>query len=355
MKTPEHSRDAERREQEAAAWVVRSDRGLSASEQDELSAWLARDPGHGAALARYRRHWGRLDPLADWRPEHGMQPNPDLLAPPLRRRVRRAATLLAPLAAAVLGWMLWPDRSPPTLLPPPATLLAGAVTASQRVLDDGSVVELNRDADLAVVFTPGERRVVLRRGEAHFAVTRDEARPFVVQANGVDVRAVGTAFNVRLDPAALEVLVTEGSVDVRRAAMPPPAAGNDTESLPALNVAPPVAIPRLTARQRALIPLGSGSRAPEVAVLTQGEIERVLAWQHRRLDFNDVPLHEIVAEFNRRNVIQLVVVDPELAATRISAAFRSDNLAGFVRLLEAGFAVRAETRGDAEIVLRRAR
>lgn len=355
MTPPEHSSDAERREQEAAAWVLRSDRGLSASEQDELSAWLARNPRNGAALARYRRHWVRLDPLAEWRPEHGRQPNPDLLAPPIRARVRRAATLLAPLAAGVIGWLLWPDRAAPIVLPPPATLLASAATASQRLLDDGSVVELNRDADLAVAFTPGERRVVLRRGEAHFTVTRDEARPFVVQVNGMDVRAVGTAFNVRFDAAALEVLVTEGSVDVHPAVIPPLASGGNTESRPAVTMAPVAEIPRLTARQRAVIPLGSGSRAAEVAVLTQGEIERVLAWQHRRLDFNDAPLHEIVAEFNRRNVIQLVVVDPELAATRISAAFRSDNLAGFVRLLEAGFGVRAETRGDSEVVLRRAR
>ena len=48
---------------------------------------------------------------------------------------------------------------------------------------------------------------------------------------------------------------------------------------------------------------------PEIATLTAGEIERVLAWQHRMIDFSAAPLTEIVAEFNRRNVVQLVLIE----------------------------------------------
>ena len=113
----------------------------------------------------------------------------------------------------------------------------------------------------------------------------------------------------------------------------------------------------LEARQRAVIPTTPAVRAPEpqIATLTPGEIERVLAWQHRMLDFNAAPLTEIVAEFNRRNVVQLVLIDPELASIRVSATLRSDNIDGFVRLLEMGFGARAERRGETEIVLRAAR
>jgi transmembrane sensor len=62
-----------------------------------------------------------------------------------------------------------------------------------------------------------------------------------------------------------------------------------------------------------------------------------------------------VAEFNRRNAVQIVVADPELAAVRISASFRSDNIDGFVRLVEMGFGARADRNGTNEIRLRRAR
>ena len=168
-------------------------------------------------------------------------------------------------------------------------------------------------------FTAAVRRVRLERGEAHFAVTKDPARPFLVNAAGIEVRAVGTAFNVRVGAVTLEVLVTEGRVQLN--SQPAATAGAATAGSPP----PPSLIPVLEARQRAVVSLGAATQPPQIDTLTPGEIERVLAWQHRLLNFTAMPLREIVAEFNRRNVVQLVVADPELASVRISAAFRSDN------------------------------
>jgi transmembrane sensor len=332
--------------QQAAAWVLRRDRGLTAEEQDEFLIWLASDPRNGEQLTRHRRHWQRLDPLAQWRPEHATRPNPDLLAPPLRKRLRPWSLLAMTLAAAAVAmFALW--------LRPAPNVSAGRGLAAKsptgpRVLTDGTKVELNRGAELSVAFTPTERRVRLAHGEAHFFVTKDPARPFVVSAAGIDVRAVGTAFNVRIDPAAVEVLVTEGRVQVDTTAEP----GPTRTSAPAAPI-----IRSLEARQRAVLPLTPGfeqpARQPEIATLTPGEIERVLAWQHRLLDFNATPLEQIVAEFNRRNVIQLVVIDPELASLRLSATLRSDNIDGFVSLIEQGFGARAEKHGENVIWLRK--
>lgn len=334
--------------QEASAWVLRSDRGLSPREQDEFSEWLAADPRHGAQLARQRRHWQRLNSLAQWRPEHGEKPNPDLLAPRAGARLRRFAPHAALMAAAVAAALVvfrGGGGPRPSAAPAFSSAAATAAPASTtRTLPDDTLVELNRDAELTVAFTRDERRVRLDRGEAHFAVAKNPDRPFIVQAAGVEVRAVGTAFNVRLDAATLEVLVTEGRVGVNRASIGvvPPA---DAEP------APPAL--QLAARQRAVVSLKPDSPPPQVATLTTGEIDRVLAWQHRLLDFTAAPMRDIVAEFNRRNVIQIVVVDPELADTRISAAFRTDNLAGFVHLIEAGFGAVAERPNPDQIVLRR--
>ena len=328
----------------AAGWVLRVDRGLSPAEQDAFSAWLAADPRHGAELARYRRHWRRLDQLATWLPEHGERPNPDLLAPAPRPRFPRwpLATVGLAAAALVVGIALH------TLIPEPAAVasLPKPASGGPRVLADGTRVELNRVAAITVHFSPAERRVRLEHGEAHFAVTKDAARPFVVEGAGIRVLAVGTAFNVRVDAAAVEVLVTEG-----RVALHAPVVA--VAALPAAPAFDSLLVPSLEARQRAVISLAPQPEAPQVATLTPGEIERVLAWQHRLLDFTNAPLPEIVAAFNQRNALQLLVLDPQLAAIRLSAALRSDNLEGFVHLLERGFDVRAERRGDTEIVLRR--
>lgn len=351
MSTPSDKDPArERIEQDAAAWVLRRDRGLSPQEQDAFSEWLAADPRHGAQFARHGGHWQRLDALAEWRPEYSVRPNPDLLAPPWSARLRPylpATLVLAAAAAVVVGWVsLRPSpRTETTSSPVVAVTATGGI--AQRVLDDGTTVALNRGAAMQVEYTATERRVRLEKGEAHFAVVKNEARPFTVLVGGVAVRAIGTAFNVRIEPAAVEVLVTEGRVHL----------GAHETAQVARHGAAPAESARgalLEARQRAVVSLAEESAKPEIATLTLGEIERVLAWQHLVLDFTAARIDEIVREFNRRNVVQMRVVDAELGALRVSATLRSDNVEGFISLLEAGFGARAERRGDAEILLRKA-
>jgi transmembrane sensor len=142
---------------------------------------------------------------------------------------------------------------------------------------------------------------------------------------------------VRLDGAGVEVVVAEGRVRID----PPSGA-----------IRPDAQV--LSVGQSAVVPLASVA-APPVVTLTDAELAARLAWQPRLLDFTNAPLSEIVADFNRRNPVQLVVGEPALGALRLSAAFRSDNVEGFVRLMESDFGMRAEWRSEREIVLRRAK
>jgi len=326
---------------QAAAWVLREDRGFTPAEQDEFLQWLAADSRHAAELARQRANWQRLDLLGQWRPEHSPRPNRDLLAPPSRPRGYAGWWLgLGSLAvAAALALLFAINRSAQRTT---ASIEAGVpavaiATIESRTLPDGSVVELNRGASVAVQFTAGERRVALERGEAHFTVMKDAARPFIVSASGVDVRAVGTAFNVRLGRQAVEVLVTEGKVRVDHVA----AVGT-----------PETVVPSLEHGQRSVVPLANTAPV-QVAAISAEEMERLLAWQPRMLEFTATPLRSVVAEFNRRNApVHLVIVDADLAEVEVSATLRSDNVEGFIRLLEAGFGARVERAGD-EIRLRR--
>jgi transmembrane sensor len=334
-------------EEAASLWVVRGERGLTASEQDEFLQWLAADPGHGRELGRQRRNWDRLRLLADWRPEHSPCPNRDLLAPPMRR-VRRwigaGRRRLAPLAlaaAAAVGWGAF--LATPTVPLPPAAVAAAAIPMiEQRILPDGTRIDLNRGAAISVFYSGRERRVRLEEGEAHFNVVSDAARPFIVSAAGVDVRAVGTAFNVRLEAKRVEVLVTEGRIDMKA---PEPAALHPVAGDPVPEVA------RLQAGQRALVALGRPDSRPEVFAISAGEIAARLAWQPQRLEFNDAPLSAIVAEFNRRNApLEIVLAHAGLATLEITASLRSDNVEGFLRLLEAGFPVKVERSGRTVII-----
>ncbi|WP_431286753.1 FecR family protein [Roseateles chitinivorans] len=88
------------------------------------------------------------------------------------------------------------------------------------VLADGSRLSLNTSTQVDVFLTHERRTVRIVRGEAFFEVAKDANRPFVVQALGSEVVALGTAFAVRLsEPGAsargLAVTLIEGRVNVR--------------------------------------------------------------------------------------------------------------------------------------------
>ena len=219
-----------------------------------------------------------------------------------------------------------------------ASLAAAQLTPiEERTLEDGSTIRLNRGATVHVAFTPDERRVRLERGEADFAVAKDSARAFVVESGGIKIRAIGTAFNVRLTEQAIEVIVTEGIVAVAR---------GDASGAGVLSA--------LSAGERAFVPRAA-TGAPVVGQLSKEELDRRLAWQPRLLGFADESLSTIVNEFNRHNPVVLRVADPALRELRLTVRFRSDNVSGFLRLLAADFGVRSEPDAGGEIVLRAAR
>ncbi len=330
----------------ASEWLSRRDRGLTAAEQDAYLDWLYRDPLHGRAIMQLERVWGALNRLDQWRPAHSAVPNPDLLAPRLRPRFAWLATMLATAAALTVALYLWLPARPA----PAAARTAIIHPGPERLeLEDGSVVELNTGARVDVNFTPGTRAVRLLRGEAHFTVAKNPARPFIVSAGAVAVRAVGTAFSMSLGAQELSVLVTEGKVQVDE---PGAGRGAPGEEGP-LPVAPrPAPAPLLlTAGQRTVIGLAEPAGTLRVQDVTPAEIERALAWQGMRLEFEDLPLGDVVAEFNRYNRTKLSVADAGTAALLVGGNFRADNIEGFVRLLESTFGIRAFRHGN-EIILR---
>ncbi|MDB6127992.1 MAG: hypothetical protein JWM35_1888 [Verrucomicrobia bacterium] len=329
-------------EHEAAAWLARRDRGLSATEQDEFFSWLAADPRHGEWLGKHQETVRGLKMLAQWRPEHGARPNPDLLAGPATRAGTTKAKKIfwaLPLGlAAAIAILFFAVRTTKEAMPDVA---AQTPLIMRKILEDGSSIDLNHGAVVEVNYTPGERSIRLVKGEANFTVAKNTERPFIVDAAGVKVRAVGTAFNVNLMAKAVEVFVTEGKVQVSQAG---------AKSVSTADSAP--MIPILEAGHRATVSLEPS--VPKIESVPVQEVKRLLAWQPRQLEFNDTPLAQVVAEFNGTNKVKMVVDDPGLASVPVGASLRSDNVEGFVRLLEASFGVKADRRTDGVIVLRRA-
>jgi transmembrane sensor len=257
-----------------------------------------------------------------------------------RRRRRAAITSLSLAAALVMLALLpsrWPgsdaDQAPVRIVQRP----------DLRTLPDGSTVQLNAGTEIVPAFASGRRLVRILRGEALFNVVHDSARPFVVAAGGVEVRAVGTAFSVRFDPAQVDVLVTEGTVSVAAiaSALEEPAAE-----------APPGDPLLLAAGQRSVVPLAVGA-APTIARVTPTEVAAALAWRDRRIEFTRTPLADAVELFNRQNELQLAVADDATGAFEISGIFWANDPESFVRLLESAFDMTIDRSSRRVIVGRR--
>jgi transmembrane sensor len=331
--------------QEASDWVAKQDRGLTAVEQDAFFDWLAEDPLHSEAYSRRQIVWKEMDVLADWCPEHSLEPNPDLLARERKGSKTVWFSVISGIAALLVIGLFIGSRIDPASHSESIMLASGEAAQfyEHHVLEDGSAVELNRGAQVAVRLSDEKRLIDLLAGEAHFTVAKDVHRPFLVRARGTVVQAVGTAFNVLLGDDTIEVIVTEGEVLMN------PSIATTQQSL--IDEAEPL-VRKLNAGQRSVVELNAEVTRPAVEALAVEQIERRLSWKDEMLDFTDTPLSEAILEFNRRNHTQLVLEDPSLADIKVTGAFRPSRIDEFVELLRLVNDVQADPEGDSKIILK---
>jgi transmembrane sensor len=326
----------------ASDWWLRKDAGLSAAEERDLKKWRAADPRHEDAWTECSKTWAVFDRAGQCGALSQVVTQLEVRARRRRRVASRASAVGAFLLVSLCVVVTWRVTRSRTDSKP---VLAHSLPWDPvRKLPDGSIVELNTGAEIAVRFEAGLRRVELLRGEAHFRVMKDAARPFVVAVSGVEVRAVGTAFSVDFQSSAVDVIVTEGRIAVSRVA--PPSAAREEER------------PGLTdtlvdagSYVSVSIEAASGASALRVAAISDREIDERLAWRKPKIEFSEHDLSQAVEVINQHNRLQIVVPEIAVRRLRISGTFRADNPEGFVRIVAETFGLRSERRGESEIVL----
>jgi transmembrane sensor len=321
---------------EAAALLAArtSDRG-GAGEEPLLVAWLELDPDHGRAWRDVQR---ALSCFAD----AGEDPLVQALRSQARRSVGRQVTVRrSALAAAavivVVAGALWLRplgvRAPGVAAGGPertASVQSGVRYATDRhlpanfTLADGSVMTLDAQSAVTVAFSGARRDVRLVAGRAGFDVRHDSQRPFVVAAGDREIVAVGTRFDVSVDPRGVQVVLAEG----RLAVTGPTAARNLLEAGQMLSAAtggPPV--------------------------ITVVDLPSLESWRRGLLAFDDERLATAAAKLNRYGRQQLLVTDSAVASLRVSGTFRAGDPERFAQAMADIHPVRVIRRGPDVIEL----
>ncbi len=317
----------------AATWLAQRDAGFTAAQAAAFERWRDADPRHAAVFRRAEATQRLLARLPESPSAQALLAEVDALVAARPRvvpfpTVWKIAAGLA--AAAAIAFTFIYTR--PQLERANASYTTAAGQHQSLNLPDGSTLVLSSASQVEVAFAAAERRVHLQHGEAHFYVAKDTNRPFIVTVDDVSVRAVGTAFNVRRHTTGVEVVVTEGKVQVTR---------TDTSTREPIF---------LVAGERAFVDgLPAASFAADLPAAERA-IDR-----SPRLMFNNTPLADVVERFNRYSRVQMEIADPDLAARAIGGNFDADNAESFINLLSAAGDVRIERVAPNRVLLHQAR
>lgn len=330
--------DKARARREAALWVTRLDRGLSAAEERALREWLSEDASHGDMLLATARLWDKMEDLSRLSSLFD-RPRQVRARPAWRWPAAMAASMLAVLLAAL--WLL------PINPAPPAEPVAGhyeTAVGEQAVVNlaDGSELALNTDSRVRIDYNHEARILRLERGELHIDVAHDAGRPLSVIAGDKIVQAVGTAFNVRMtDRERVELIVSEGKVAVREEVSGPEI---ERQARLELNAADA----RSVNRGEKLV-LDSSSRS--IQMLDPKALSDTLSWRRGKLVFRGETLAEALDEISRYTTTRFELANPGLADIRIAGLFQTGDVSGLLNALEQNFAIRAETLPDNRVRL----
>jgi transmembrane sensor len=174
----------------------------------------------------------------------------------------------------------------------------------QVVLSDGTKIHLNAGSSLKfpVKFIKGNQRMVFLTGEAYFDVTKDKLHPFIVHTNSIDVKVLGTKFNVTsyAEDKAINTVLVEGSVQVYNNDIP---------------------------KQKAMISPGekaSWDKTKKNISIRTVDVSMYTAWMDGQLVFSGIPFGDMIRKLERAYNVSITSKNKELNDEVFSANFNVD-------------------------------
>jgi transmembrane sensor len=325
--------DVRKAEREASEWIARLNADdVSADEHLRFEVWRSAHPLHSRVYEELLDTWRQFTAAGPFvravsfvqsMNEAGAVREP-------RRRWTLAAAALSAVVVLLAGLYVERVTSDTRF----KTAIGEQATIS---LPDGSSMELNSNSVARVDYSARSRVIRLERGEAFFKVAHDIRRPFWVVGGGSWVRAVGTAFNVDVRSAEVQVTVSEGTVKVGGAE-------------PLLGAAP--SDDALAKAVASVLTVGQQADLRGAMTITRklssAELARSVAWRDGTVYFENRPLSDVIDEMGRYTTLQLVVEDEKLRHLPVGGTFQANpqGAEALLTMLEQGFGVRVRREAD---------
>ena len=200
------------------------------------------------------------------------------------------------------------------------------------VLPDGSQVWLNAGSNLDYnnsVFNKDLREVTLN-GEAYFDVTRDPEKPFIIHTKKMDIKVLGTVFNVRSysNEKIAEAALIKGSIEVtlkdrkdQKIVLKP------NEKISIANEEP-----RVEPKQNKII-LAKNNTSPVPQIVVKElkpnptyNIIGEIAWTQNKLYFEDESLEDIGLKMERWFGKKVTIANESLKNVRYTGNFENETM-----------------------------
>ncbi len=227
------------------------------------------------------------------------------------------AASVALVVAGSMAWWQWRDGGNPAPV--------SSQNINERHLPDGSRVQLAAQSFVDVQYTERQRLLSLREGEAHFEVAPNRDRPFIVQVGARQVRAIGTAFNIRKAGARVVVTVDKGTVDV---------------------YSPDAGVIRAQVGHE--VKWEGEAARPTLATV---DPRRALGWREGRLEYIDEPLAAVIADVNRYSKRPVEIRDEAAARLAFTGTVFTGATDEWVQALPGEFPVSLISNGGGPLVL----
>jgi len=295
----------------------------NAAEEKELQHWLAADPDHITLLDQYSSLWEKLgrvqsvagiDLDAEWHILESWMAEGEKMITLQPGRKRRASFYTGRIAVAAMLAVILTFSGIYLASRFGYRTLATTAQPEELVLPDGSTVTLNHFSSLKYPRRfAGEIRNIELDGEGFFEVESDPDHPFVIKTRDVDIKVLGTSFNVNAyrENAAVEVIVKTGEVAVTRH-------GDIPKTI-------------------ILKPGNKGvyKKNNETLKITR-EIDRnYLAWKTRNFVFEDQTLFDVSQQLNKVYQAEIIIASDSLKEARITTTFNDQSLDAILNVLSA--------------------